>query len=430
MLEINRSADQRTYEIISVFFWRRIMLHRNFTAIMGSLFIFTLCLLSLPGCSGPVDPITTPTVTPSSTSANLSTPTDLAATVVTDQPASTTNSAPVVTDQSVSTTKNTAKDITLTGTDADNDALQFSIVSSPSHGTLTSKSNTSTTTTYTYTPVSNYVGSDSFTHKANDSKGDSNTATVNITITDPGSGADAITIDCGNGVLMTLTTIPAGTFRMGDIAGNAGSNEQPVHNVTLSKDYYMGIYEVTQAQWKAAMGTEPWKGQPSIKEQGDCPATYVTWIDAVAFCTKLNQLNPGRTFRLPMEAEWERACRAGTETLYYFGDDSSILGNYAWWDGNAQSVNENYAHVVGTKLKNDYGLFDMHGNVWEWCSDWYGSYSSGSITDPTGPSTESFRVLRGGSWGDSANYCRSSYRGWGAPDYSYYSVGFRIVSGN
>jgi formylglycine-generating enzyme len=242
-----------------------------------------------------------------------------------------------------------------------------------------------------------------------------------------------LTITCGKGVQMTLVKIPAGTFRMGDIAGNGSSDEKPVHNVTISKDYYLGISEVTQAQWKAVMGTEPWKGQDCVKEQGDCPATNVDWNDAVAFCTKLKQLNPGRTFRLPTEAEWERACRAGTETVYYFGDDISILGNYAWGRGNAWSVNEKYAHAVGKKIKNSYGLFDMHGNVWEWCSDWYSSsyYNSSPSIDPTGPSSGTYRVIRGGSWGYWVNDCRSSFRGYVWRAYAHSGViGFRVVLEN
>ncbi len=248
--------------------------------------------------------------------------------------------------------------------------------------------------------------------------------------------SNVLTITCGKGVPMRLVKIPAGTFRMGDFTGKGYPNERSVHQVTISKDYFMGICEVTQAQWKAVMGTEPWKRQRYVKEQGDCAAAYVSWNDAVAFCTKLNQLNPGRTFRLPTEAEWERACRAGTETVYYFGDDSSVLGDYAWWRGNADisTVHEQYPHSVGKKIKNRYGLFDMHGNVSEWCSDWYGEtyYRSSPSEDPTGPVSGSTRVLRGGSWVSDGGDCRSSYRGGGytTPDAGNGGTGFRVVSGN
>jgi formylglycine-generating enzyme len=242
---------------------------------------------------------------------------------------------------------------------------------------------------------------------------------------------ETLNADCGGGLTLELVKIPAGTFRMGDIAGNGVSaKEKPVHNVTLTKDYYLGAHEVTQAQWKAVMGTEPWKGKIYVKEQDDCPAVHVSWDDAIAFCTKLNQLNSGRTFRLPTEAEWERACRAETETVYSFGDNSSVLGNYAWWDGNAWSANEIYAHPVGQKIKNGYDLFDMHGNVWEWCNDWYGEtyYTSSPAADPTGPTSGSDHVLRGGSWGSFEGNCRSATRYSSPPAYADRYIGFRVVA--
>ena len=142
--------------------------------------------------------------------------------------------------------------------------------------------------------------------------------------------------------------------------------------VTLTQPFGLGKYEVTQGQWKSVMGTEPWEGQSSVQIGEDNPATYVSWDDATEFCKKLTQReSTGEEYRLPTEAEWEYACRAGTTTAYSFGDDEKQLGEYAWFNGNALDVDEKYAHAVGLKKPNPWGLHDMHGNVAEWCSDWY-----------------------------------------------------------
>jgi len=183
--------------------------------------------------------------------------------------------------------------------------------------------------------------------------------------------------------------------------------------VTIAKGFYMGESEVTQAQWKAVMGTTPWKGEKYVKEGDGYPATFVSWDDAQEFMKKLAKAS-GRKVRLPSEAEWEYACRAGTKTTYSFGNSDRDLSDYAWWggflDGNAK--NEQYAHEVKTKKPNPWGLYDMHGNVYEWCEDKYNAAS---------------RVLRGGCWYGNPEYCRSAYRYWGAPDLRDDDVGFRVV---
>ena len=157
----------------------------------------------------------------------------------------------------------------------------------------------------------------------------------------------------------------------------------------------------------------PWKGglveELLVKEGDDYPAANVNWHDAVEFCRKLSE-KAGLEYRLPTEAEWEYACRAGTTTAYSLGDDASELGEYAWYSENPRDVGQEYAHIVGQKKPNPWGLYDMHGNVWEWCSDWHGDYPSGSVTDPAGPSSGSSRVGRGGSWLYEAGYCRSAHR--------------------
>ena len=171
------------------------------------------------------------------------------------------------------------------------------------------------------------------------------------------------------------------------------------------------------------MGTTPWDVAKNVKEGDDYPASYVNWPDAVEFCRKLSE-KEGLEYRLPTEAEWEYACRAGTTTAYSFGDDASELGEYAWYKENAWGAGQKHPHTVGQKKPNPWGLYDMHGNVWEWCSDWRGDYSSESVTDPAGPSSGSSRVIRGGGWGSVAEDCRSSRRFKGFPSSRIYGSGF------
>jgi formylglycine-generating enzyme required for sulfatase activity len=214
----------------------------------------------------------------------------------------------------------------------------------------------------------------------------------------------------------------------GRVAFKPEADEMPAHRVRLSKAFFLGQTVVTQGQWKAVMGTEPWSGKDAVREGDDYPAVYVTWDDAQAFCRKLSE-QEGKTYRLPTEAEWEYACRAGTSTLYSFGDDASRLGEYAWFTKNAADAGESYAHKVGTKRPNPWGLYDMHGNVCEWCQDWYGPYGTAAQVDPAGPSSGSDRVLRGGRWVYLAAYCRSAFRDGYLPDYGLDSFGFRVVLG-
>jgi len=222
-----------------------------------------------------------------------------------------------------------------------------------------------------------------------------------------------------NSVGISLRLLPAGTFTMGDAAG---SSEEKPHRVTLTKPFYMGVHQVTNAQWKQVMGSVP-----SQRQQADGPVEQVRWEDAVEFCRKLSLLpaerKAGRVYRLPTEAEWEYACRAGTTTKYSFGDDERLLGDYGWFDGNSGKQ----THPVGLKKPNAWGLYDMHGNVWEWCSDWYGDYSDGPVTDPKGPSSGSHRVPRGGGWYDTARFCRSAVRLRSFLSYSHINLGFRLA---
>ncbi len=215
-----------------------------------------------------------------------------------------------------------------------------------------------------------------------------------------------------------------GYFRMGKGEGVA---------VTLTKPFRLGKTEVTQGQWKSVMDTEPWDGQDNVKADKDNPATYVNWDDATDFCKKLTEierksgkLKANEEYRLPTEAQWEYACRAGTTTAFSFGDDESKLGEYAWYDGNTKNIDREWAHKVGTKKPNPWGLHDMHGNVAEWCEDWHDEKLSGGV-DPVGLNAGYRRVIRGGDWDHDASDCRSAYRGNYGPASRSISVGFRIV---
>ncbi|MDB4621741.1 SUMF1/EgtB/PvdO family nonheme iron enzyme, partial [Rubripirellula sp.] len=216
-----------------------------------------------------------------------------------------------------------------------------------------------------------------------------------------------------NSIGMELKLIPSGTFTMGE--------NKDAHEVTLTKPFMLGVHVVTQEQYEQLMGVNP-----SYHKGSNNPVENVSWEDAVEFCRKLSELPAekaaGRVYRLPTEAEWEYACRAGTTTKYSFGDDSSELGDYAWVSGNSG----NTTHPVGGKQPNAWGLYDMHGNIWEWCQDWYGDYHGSALPDPTGPASGSSRVFRGGSWGSTAELCQSAYRDWSLPSYRDDYLGFRV----
>jgi len=232
-----------------------------------------------------------------------------------------------------------------------------------------------------------------------------------------------------NKIGMTLVKIPAGEFLMGSPPTEKWrSDDEQQHRVRITKPFYMATTEVTQKQWNAVMGTEPWKDKNNIREGANFPAGFVNWNEATAFCRKLSQ-KEGRTYRLPTEAEWEYACRAGSTTKYCFGADDKHLGDYAWYDENTYDVDEYYAHQAGVKKANQFGLYDMHGNVFEWCRDWYDEdyYEKSPPADPQGPSAGAFPIFRGGSWYGFPRICRSAYRSGGPPGYRNFNVGFRVV---
>jgi len=258
-----------------------------------------------------------------------------------------------------------------------------------------------------------------------------------------------------NSIGMTLKLIPAGEFFMGspDDAIEADKDEKPSHRVRISKPFYLGVYEVTQAQYEAVMGNNPsyfsstGDGKDKVAGQStdQHPVENVSWLDAVQFCNKLSDIRGrkpfyeidgpdirvpdwnGQGYRLPTEAEWEYACRANASTPMHFsfGHNPTELGVYGWFEGNS----EQRTHPVSQKRPNGFGLYDMHGNVWEWCWDWSGEgyYNQSPADDPTGPAGASSRVFRGGSWGSEPRRCRSAVRRWSAPEYCLNFLGFRLA---
>jgi len=260
-----------------------------------------------------------------------------------------------------------------------------------------------------------------------------------------------------NSIGMTLKLIPAGEFFMGspDDAIEAEKNEKPSHRVRITKPFYLGVYEVTQAQYEGVMGNNPsyfsanggGKDRVAGQSTDRYPVENVSWLDAIQFCNKLSEKEGrkpfyeidgkdirvpdwnGQGYRLPTEAEWEYACRANasTPTRFSFGDNMAELGLYGWFVGNS----EWRTHPVGQKRQNGFGLYDMHGNVLEWCWDLYGEgyYNQSAADDPTGPAGAVDRVFRGGGWYISARGCRPAYRTWVTPEGRGSSLGFRVARG-
>ena len=224
---------------------------------------------------------------------------------------------------------------------------------------------------------------------------------------------------------MEFVGIPPGRYRMGSTRRHAEDYEQPVTRVQISQGFYLGKYEVSQAEWQAVMGNNP----SSFSGCGNCPVEQVSWEDVQAFIGKLNARSGGGRYRLPTEAEWEYAARAGTKRDTYAGDltepygNDPVLNGIAWYEENSGGRTQ----PVGQKAPNGFGLYDMLGNVWEWAGDWYGTYPGGAVTDPAGPGTGSGRVYRGGNWNFSAGYCRSAARNSYSPGIRRRDLGFRLL---
>ncbi|MFP6899672.1 MAG: formylglycine-generating enzyme family protein [Opitutales bacterium] len=243
------------------------------------------------------------------------------------------------------------------------------------------------------------------------------------------TGGEAFTI---RDLALEMLWCEPGAFEMGSPLSEADrGDDETRHTVTLTRGFWLGKHEVTQAQWEDVMGTSP-----SYFKGANLPVEQVSWNDAVSFCAKLtdrerkaDRLPVGYAYRLPTEAQWEHACRAGTKTAFAFGDDLSSRqanfdGNYPY-GGAAKGVYLEKTAPVGSYPANAWGFHDLHGNVYEWCQDWYGDYPSGSVRDPVGPPVGSARVFRGGSWGDFAQYLRSAFRLEFGPDFRLDGRGFR-----
>ena len=225
-----------------------------------------------------------------------------------------------------------------------------------------------------------------------------------------------------NSIGMEFVLIPSGSFIMGanPTVEKGFSNERPQHKVAISKPFYLGKYEVTQEQWMVVMGSNPSKFQGRTH-----PVEQVSWDETQEFIKRLNAKEGHSRYRLPTEAEWEYAARAGSSSAYFFGNDKNALSEHAWYNSNSGGT----THPVGQKQPNAWGLYDVYGNVWEWVADWYeGEYDANSpVTDPKGPSSSSGRVDRGGGWGSGAGLCRSAVRARGTSDLRLNNIGFRLA---
>ena len=249
-----------------------------------------------------------------------------------------------------------------------------------------------------------------------------------------GSSGQEQSFSLPGGGEMAFVWIEPGVFQMGSPESERSDcdwckNEGPLHEVEISRGFWLGKYEVTQGEWESVMGTTPWSGQSYVRENSSHPAVYISWWAAQEFIYHLNDAAGDSLYRyrLPTEAEWEYACRAGSTTRWSFGDDESDLTDYAWYYANALNVGERYAHAVGLKRPNPWGLYDMHGNVGEWVEDWYGDYDSALQVDPWGPTSGSSQVIRGGTFSSHAHYVRSAFRNGGSPFDRYHDVGVRLL---
>jgi sulfatase modifying factor 1 len=230
------------------------------------------------------------------------------------------------------------------------------------------------------------------------------------------------------GILANMAPIPAGSFLMGSNEGE--DDERPIHNVLINH-FFLGKYAVTQGEWYTVMETRPWEDIKYIHNADRCPAVNINWYQARAYIEELNKLEKlaGKKFRLPTEAEWEYACRADTANAFAHGVFKFNLSSYAWYYDNAFKKKELYAHEVGTRRPNRWGLYDMQGNVYEWCSDWYrrNYYAKSPIDNPPGSLYGDYKVVRGGDWAHTDYFLRVASRGHHSPHHKDAFVGFRLA---
>lgn len=270
--------------------------------------------------------------------------------------------------------------------------------------------------------------------RATESKGDGPEKGKKAPGADSMLGEKAGQVRDDNGMKMKFVWCPPGEFKMGSPNSEADRNKYNEDQVTvnLTKGYWLATLPVTQSEWKKVMASEPWKKNLFTKNGDNFPVTYITWDNAMEFCQKFTneertagRLPAGWEYTLPTDAQWERACRAGTDTKFSFGNDETKLGEYAWFGGNAGSIGEKYAHEVGQKKTNPWGLHDMHGNVKVWCRDVFKNKLLGG-NDPEVTEKPSNRVIRGGGWGDPASDCRSARRAAGSKSGGH-DLGLRVA---
>ena len=334
--------------------------------------------------------------------------------------------------------------LVVSATDADGDRLTYSASNRPAGSSFSDG-------TFTWTPTNAQAGTYRVTFTVSDGRGGTDRETVTITVSEAVSVPKSdLVVSLPGGASMEFVWIEPGTFRMGSPSSEEGrqDDEGPVHEVELSRGFWLGKYEVTVGQFRHFVETtgydagdrcwtyenndweersgRSWRN-PGYSPLADHPVVCVNWEDVSAYAGWLSG-ETGVLHRLPTEAEWEYACRAGTTTRWSFGDEESQLGDYAWYHDNAWGVGKTHAQAVGGKLPNAWGLHDMHGNVFEWVQDWYSrSYNSSPRVDPPGPSTGSNRVIRGGDFYFDAWNLRSAGRNRSSPGDRYSGVGVRLV---
>lgn len=227
-----------------------------------------------------------------------------------------------------------------------------------------------------------------------------------------------ISIDLGDGITMEFVRIDSGSFMMGSYEEEGDGDETPRHKVTITKAFYIGKYEVTQEQWEKIMGENP----SELKGEKN-PVDTVSWKDCIKFTERLGEIT-GKKLSLPTEAQWEYSCRAVTTTKWFFGSDENVADQYGWIESNSQGT----THLVGMQKPNAWGIYDMYGNLQEWCMDWYQNpYSLGDAVDPLGPEVGDSHVVRGGGWGDFPDNARSAYRNANGENVGNNGTGFRCV---
>ncbi|MBC8426891.1 SUMF1/EgtB/PvdO family nonheme iron enzyme, partial [bacterium] len=286
----------------------------------------------------------------------------------------------------------------LSASDPDDDPLTYTVSDQPEGAMLDGN-------VFTWSPTSSQMGSHRPTFSIADGRGGTATETISLSTSE-------LIVELPNGVTIEFVWIEPGSFLMGSPESESGrdKDESPQHQVTITRGFYIGKFEITQAQWTALTGESPWVGMANVRMGSKYPSVYANWNSVGQFVQLLNELAGEKVYRLPTEAEWEYACRAGTTTRWSFGDDESMLGDYAWYDANSFNIGEKYAHQVGTKLPNPWGLYDMHGNVAEWVRSAWGNYEEDHQIDPEGGDFWPERLIRSGSFSRLTLRARSASR--------------------